>query len=104
MKTDRRQIGLTTQTIYDRCLTDGVGLDSTGGVAIEKLGGGTYNVNITAVLAKLAQAPTSGGAKPHKPGQVLLLRQTGRCGMRAICATTVCDIFTSGVRYSRRGW
>ena len=54
--------GLTTQTIYDRCLTDGVGLDSTGGVAIEKLGGGTYNVNITAVLAKLAQGPTSGGA------------------------------------------
>ena len=54
--------GLTTQTIYDRSLNDGVGLDSPAGLSIEKLGGGTYNVHITAVLAKLAQAPASGGA------------------------------------------
>jgi hypothetical protein len=32
-----------------------------------------------------------------KPGQVHLMRQTGRCGMRAICATTFFDIFCSGV-------
>ena len=54
--------GLTTQAIDDRSLNDGVGLDSPAGLSIEKLGGGTYNVHITAVLAQLAQAPASGGA------------------------------------------
>jgi hypothetical protein len=54
--------GLSTQTIYDRSQTDGVGLAITAGVAAEQLGGGAPNVNITVVLAKLAQAPTGGGA------------------------------------------
>ena len=36
------------------------------------------------------------GRPGKKPGQVHLMRQTGRCGMRAICETTVCDIFCLG--------
>jgi hypothetical protein len=49
--------------------------------------------------------PQPRGASPNqKPGQVHLMRQTARCGMRAISATTVCDICASGVRGSRRRW
>jgi RHS repeat-associated protein len=54
--------GLTTQTLYDRNLTDGVGLDSATGMTVSKLGGGTYNVSLAAVLTKLASTPANGGA------------------------------------------
>jgi YD repeat-containing protein len=54
--------GLTTQMVYDENLTDGVGLDSGTGAAVAQLGGGSYNVSIAAVLAKLAQPPANGGA------------------------------------------
>jgi len=54
--------GLTTQMVYDGDLTDGVGLDSSTGAAMDQLGGGTYNVSIAAVLSKLAEAPSARGA------------------------------------------
>jgi len=56
------EAGLTTQMVYDEDLTDGVGLDSATGAVVAQLGGGTYNVSIAAVLAKLADPPASGGA------------------------------------------
>jgi len=42
--------------------------------------------------------------RSRKPGQVHLIRQTGPCEMRAICATVFCDTSSSGVRRSRRRW
>jgi len=38
-------------------------------------------------FSALRWPPRGGSAAVRKPGQVPLMRQTGRCGMRAICAT-----------------
>ena len=54
--------GITSQTCYDSNLADGVGLDNATGMAIRKLGGGTYNLSLSAVLTQLAVAESSGGA------------------------------------------
>ncbi len=42
--------------------TDNVGLDSTTGLSVSKLGGGTYNITIAAVISKVADTPANGGA------------------------------------------
>ena len=54
--------GLTSQTFYDDDLTDNVGLDSTTGLSVSKLGGGTYNISIAQVISKVADTPANGGA------------------------------------------
>ncbi|MBX3418883.1 MAG: RHS repeat protein [Pirellulaceae bacterium] len=54
--------GLTSQTYYDSNLTDGVGLDNTTGLTIHKLGGGTYSLSLTDVLAQVSAAESAGGA------------------------------------------
>lgn len=54
--------GLTTQTLYDVDLTDGVGLDSATGISVTNPLGGTYNVSLTAALTKLAEPTAQGGA------------------------------------------
>ncbi len=54
--------GVTTQYLYDNRISDGVGLDSSGGVTIQRLGGGTANVNIQAAVTKLADTVANGGA------------------------------------------
>jgi hypothetical protein len=46
--------GVTSRTLYDSNLADGVGLDSATGIAVSKPGGGTYNVNVQPCLSKLA--------------------------------------------------
>jgi RHS repeat-associated protein len=53
--------GLTTQTLYDADLTDGVGLDSAAGIPVSKLGGGSYSVSLSAVLTRLAEPASNGG-------------------------------------------
>ena len=55
--------GLTSRMFYDNNLSDGIGLDSSSGITVNKLAGGTYNLNITQCLAKLAEATSSGGAE-----------------------------------------
>ena len=45
--------GLTSQTYYDSNLTDDQGFDNATGLAIQQLGGGTYNLSLAAVLAQL---------------------------------------------------
>ncbi|MFN9880545.1 MAG: hypothetical protein ACK557_18900, partial [Planctomycetota bacterium] len=54
--------GMTSQTFYDSNLKDGLGLDSASGIAVPKLGGGTYNLTLNPVLAQAALAEASGGA------------------------------------------
>ena len=57
--------GLTTQYVYDSNLTDGQGLDSSGGVTVSKLGTGgtgTFNVSLSSALTKLADTQANGGA------------------------------------------
>ena len=54
--------GSTVQSIYDDNLADGIGLDSTTGVVVNKLGGGTYNISLTDCLTKLADTTANGGA------------------------------------------
>ncbi len=52
----------TSQTFFDDDLTDNVGLDSSAGLSVPKLGGGTYNISISAVITKVADTPANGGA------------------------------------------
>jgi RHS repeat-associated protein len=54
--------GITERYLFDNDLSDGVGLDSSGGVTVAKLGGGTFNVSIANFLSQLAFPPASGGA------------------------------------------
>ena len=54
--------GITTRTLYDANLADGIGLDSAAGISVSKPGGGNYNVNIQACLTKLADTIANGGA------------------------------------------
>lgn len=55
--------GLTTQYLYDNNLSDGVGLDSTGGVSYTKMAGtGTSSVSLSSALTKLAATQVNGGA------------------------------------------
>lgn len=54
--------GSTTQFVYDDNLTDGLGLDSTSGVTVAKLGGGTYNISLNDCLSQLADTTANGGA------------------------------------------
>ena len=58
--------GLTTFTLYDSNLSDGVGLDSTSGVSVVKQSGvnptGTFNVSLSTAIAKLADTQANGGA------------------------------------------
>ncbi|MCG8649118.1 MAG: hypothetical protein MI861_04760, partial [Pirellulales bacterium] len=54
--------GLTTQYLYDDNLADGSGLDATGGLTANQLGGGTYNVSLSDALTKLADTEANGGA------------------------------------------
>jgi YD repeat-containing protein len=51
--------GLTEQFLYDNNLSDGIGLEASGGVA-RLLGSG--NVSLAAALTKLAASQSSGGA------------------------------------------
>ncbi len=55
-------IGLTTQYVYDTRIFDGQGLDSSAGMSVPQLGGGTWNVNIQECIAKLAEPIANGGA------------------------------------------
>ena len=56
--------GLTTQYLYDDNLADGIGLDSSTGLAYTKMatGSGTANVSLATALAKLADTQANGGA------------------------------------------
>ena len=54
--------GLTTQTLYDVDLTDGVGLESTAGINVTNPLGGTYTVSLSAAITKLAEPTAQGGA------------------------------------------
>ena len=54
--------GLTTQYVYDSVITDNVGLDSTAGLTIGRLGGTAAAVSIQAAIAKLAGTIANGGA------------------------------------------
>lgn len=54
--------GLTTQLYFDNNIGDGVGLDSTTGMAIFELGGQTYSLSLNDVIAKLAEPTALGGA------------------------------------------
>ena len=54
--------GLTTQTVYDVDLTDGVGLDSTAGISVTNPLGGTYTVSLSTAITKLAEPTAQGGA------------------------------------------
>lgn len=55
--------GLTTQYFYDSNLSDGVGLDSAGGVAFTKLAGsGSSSISLANAIAKLASSLAIGGA------------------------------------------
>lgn len=54
--------GLTEQYLYDNNLNDGVGLDHSSGVTVQKLGGGTFSVSLSAAITKLAATVASGGA------------------------------------------
>jgi RHS repeat-associated protein len=57
--------GFTTRYLYDEDLTDGVGLDSSTGVSVAKVGtGGTgsFNVSLAAAITKLASTTAQGGA------------------------------------------
>ncbi len=54
--------GFTSQTFFDDDLTDNVGLDSSAGLSVPKLGGSTYNITISAVITKVADTPANGGA------------------------------------------
>ena len=58
--------GFTTFTMYDSNLSDGIGLDSAGGVSVVKQSGanptGTFNVSLSAAIAKLADTQANGGA------------------------------------------
>ncbi len=53
--------GLTSQVIYDSNLADGVGLDNTTGVTVDKMGGGTFNVSLSDCLTQLAETFANGG-------------------------------------------
>lgn len=55
--------GLTAQMFYDDNLADGIGLDSSVGITVNKLAGGTYDLSITQCLTKLAEPTSSGGAE-----------------------------------------
>ncbi len=56
-------LGLTEQYLYDDNLADGSGLDATsGGLTANQLGGGTYSVNLSDALTKLADTEANGGA------------------------------------------
>lgn len=57
-----KSAGLTSQYVFDTRVFDGQGLDSAGGISVPRLGGGTWNVDIQACLAKLAEPVASGGA------------------------------------------
>ena len=54
--------GITSQTIYDNNMNDGFGLDSSGGVTVNKLGGGTFSVSLSNAMTKLADSVANGGA------------------------------------------
>ena len=54
--------GLTTETLYDRIIGDSTGLDSSGGVSVDLLGGGSAQVSIDAAVSKLASTIANGGA------------------------------------------
>ncbi len=57
--------GLTTQYLYDSNLSDGVGLDSSTGISVPKLGtggSGTFNVSLANAITKLAGTQANGGA------------------------------------------
>ena len=56
--------GLTTQYLYDDNLADGIGLDSSTGLAYTKMatGSGTANVSLATALAKLSDTQANGGA------------------------------------------
>ena len=57
--------GFTTRYLYDEDLTDGVGLDSSTGVSVAKVGtGGTgsFDVSLAAAITKLASTTAQGGA------------------------------------------
>lgn len=54
--------GLTTQTLYDVDLTDGIGLDSTAGINVTNPLGGTYTISLSAAIAKLGEPTAQGGA------------------------------------------
>ncbi len=55
--------GVTTQHVYDDNLSDGVGLDdSTNGISIAQLGGGTANIDVVAAINKLSDTVANGGA------------------------------------------
>ena len=54
--------GVTTQNLYDNIIGDGVGLDSSAGVSINLLSGGTGSVSIAAAVTKLADTTANGGA------------------------------------------
>ena len=54
--------GVTTRMLYDNIVGDDTGLDSSGGVSISLLSGGTANVSIAAAVTKLADTIANGGA------------------------------------------
>lgn len=54
--------GFTFRVYFDHNLTDGAGLDSSGGLSVPKLSGGSFPVSIASCLQKLAEPTTSGGA------------------------------------------
>lgn len=56
------QDGLTSQTLYDADLTDGIGLDSTTGVTVTNPLGGTFTVSLSAALTKMAEPIPQRGA------------------------------------------
>ncbi|MEZ6134832.1 MAG: hypothetical protein R3C53_07975 [Pirellulaceae bacterium] len=55
--------GLTTQYLYDNNLSDGVGLDASGGLSYTKMASsGTSSVSLTNAITKLSDTQTNGGA------------------------------------------
>ncbi len=54
--------GFTSQTFFDDDLTDNLGLDGSAELSVPKLGRGTYDIGILAVITKVADTPANGGA------------------------------------------
>ena len=54
--------GLTTLYVYDSNLTDGVGLDHSGGITVDLPGGGDVTISLATMLSQLADSEANGGA------------------------------------------
>ncbi len=96
--------GVTTQYVYDSSVGDGVGLETTSGVSVVRIGTSqNVNVSIGAAITKLGESAANGGADlsltTHKGSATLVIspdEKTMQCSIADASGRSVMSALLSG--------